>query len=69
MRRKLSDRRSLPSSDELIELDFEMAPPAAIDDDECSSLTIDPAPVEARTITQLERGERTGVLSPNSWQR
>ena len=26
--------RRVPSSDELIELDFEMTPPAAIDDDE-----------------------------------
>ncbi len=49
---RMKDSFLIPSSDELIELDFDLVPPAA-DDDEWSSFLIVPAPIKARTITQI----------------
>ncbi len=54
----------IPSSDELIELDFDLTPPAAAEDDEWSSFTVVFAPVAARTITQIKKPEEKSIFSP-----
>lgn len=56
-------KRERPSSDELIELDFDLAPSTtSAEDDEWSSFTTELAPVEARTtmqMTNLQRKKKT----------